>query len=65
MAQALERVLSGTKRYRMSITGGPIQLPTHPMDESCPIVLLIFARGLNFALVDSLAPTVGDRWQER
>ena len=47
------------------LAGCPIQLAADPMNESGSIAFLIFARGLDFALVASLAPTVDDGRQER
>lgn len=37
----------------LMIAGRPIQFAADPMDESCSIAFLIFARGLNFALMAS------------
>src|ERR1700686_3730 len=49
----------------LMITGRPRELAAHPVDESCPIAFLVFARRLDHLLLTSFAPAARDGRQGR
>src|SRR5436189_2217671 len=52
------------QRVVLMLAHRPVELPTHPVDQARPILFFVLARGLDFALVPSFAPTAHHSWQQ-